>query len=424
MGSLVSCYITGLCLALNTAFSIFAAVVDPTSEGIGTIYIGDCSKVKSLDRWLHLVINILGTALLSASNFNMQCLSSPTRKEVDAVHIKGKWLDIGVPSLNNLRHISWKRIILWWLFAVSTIPLHLLWNSVLFSTLQSNDYTTTVVNWDFLQHNGPNCSHAFDPDLKSDYLDVVCDMLNAAKAENLTKLEPKDCIEAYGAKQQTHWSNVFVVLNNATPPLLTNLTDLPSTFLASNWSSIYWTVTILSGKGNGWMCYEPEAVDCNQAGLLANSSHWTLKGVASYASDTSTDPPTLLVDHCLAKSSTETCKLQYSSTILFIVIASNTVKLVSIMMTLKVIKGQQFVTLGDAIASFLTDPDLNTNGACLATKRNILQNLASSKADHCSDDRTSVQTTSEVAAWSINKAFSNRWRHAPSRRRWIVCMIL
>ena len=172
------------------------------------------------------------------------------------------------------------------------------------------------------------------------------------------------------------------------------------------------------------MCYEPEAVDCNQAGLLANSSHWTPMGIAAYGSESSPDLPTPLVDHCLAKSSTETCKLQYSSTILFIVIASNTVKLHSIIMTLKVIKGQHFVTLGDAIASFLTDPDLNINGACLATKQNILQMLASSEADRYSDDRTSVQTTSEVAAWPINEAFSNRWRHAPSRRRWIVCIIL
>ena len=180
----------------------------------------------------------------------MQCLSSPTRKEVDAVHIEGKWLDIGVPSLQNLRHISWKRIILWWFLAVSTIPLHLLWNSVLFSTLQSNDHTATVVFWDFLQHNGPNCSHAFDPDLISDYLDVVCDMFNAVKADNLTKLEPKDCIEAYGAKEQTHWSNVFVVLNNATPPLLTTLSDLSSTNLAINWSLLYWTFTSSSSTGN------------------------------------------------------------------------------------------------------------------------------------------------------------------------------
>jgi hypothetical protein len=41
----------------------------PTSASLFT---GDCNKVKSLGQWAHLVINILSTALLGASNYGLQ----------------------------------------------------------------------------------------------------------------------------------------------------------------------------------------------------------------------------------------------------------------------------------------------------------------------------------------------------------------
>jgi hypothetical protein len=73
-----------------------------------------------------LLINALSTILLSASNYTMQCLSAPTRSEVDDAHSTGKWLDIGVPSVRNLGRIARKRVILWWLLGASSLPLHLL----------------------------------------------------------------------------------------------------------------------------------------------------------------------------------------------------------------------------------------------------------------------------------------------------------
>lgn len=86
----------------------------------------DCSLMKKMSMWLHLAINVLSTVLLSASNYCMQCLSSRTREEVDRAHANGMWLDIGVPSVRNLQHISWRRAITWWLLGLSSVPLHLL----------------------------------------------------------------------------------------------------------------------------------------------------------------------------------------------------------------------------------------------------------------------------------------------------------
>lgn len=100
---------------------------------------------KNVGFWLHLIINILSTLLLGASNYSMQCLSSPTRSEIDKAHRQKLWLDIGVPSVRNLRRISASRIALWWLLAASSIPLHLLYNSAVFSSLYSREYKVFVV---------------------------------------------------------------------------------------------------------------------------------------------------------------------------------------------------------------------------------------------------------------------------------------
>lgn len=92
----------------------------------GALYAGDCEKTRKINTGLHIVINVLSTALLSSSNYCMQCLSAPTRKDVDAAHAQGKWLNIGVLSFRNLRWIGRKRITLWAFLGLSSLPLHLL----------------------------------------------------------------------------------------------------------------------------------------------------------------------------------------------------------------------------------------------------------------------------------------------------------
>lgn len=92
--------------ALPLQLSRFLALAIWTSRfgyenGIATIQKGTCSRTKTLDLWIHLVINVLGTLLLGASNYTMQCLSSPTREEIDKAHLRKIPLDIGVPSLGN-----------------------------------------------------------------------------------------------------------------------------------------------------------------------------------------------------------------------------------------------------------------------------------------------------------------------------------
>ena len=152
-GVLCCAWSSGAVLVLNVIVTVWAARQFGTVGGLGTLQDGNCKESSILGFWIHLIINILSTILLGASNYTMQCLGSPTRHEVDEAHSKGSWLDVGVPSVRNIRKVSRYRQILWWLLTMSTIPLQLLWNSAVFVSLSSQDFIAWVVPSDFALYN-------------------------------------------------------------------------------------------------------------------------------------------------------------------------------------------------------------------------------------------------------------------------------
>ncbi|KAF3043583.1 hypothetical protein E8E11_003089 [Didymella keratinophila] len=74
----------------------------------------------------------------------MQLLCAPTRADIDQAHHRGHWLEIGLMSFRNLRYFKSKRVILWAVLAVSSAPLHLLYNSSVFHVVAGQDYTLTI----------------------------------------------------------------------------------------------------------------------------------------------------------------------------------------------------------------------------------------------------------------------------------------
>lgn len=113
-----------LVLLLNIILTIWGALRSKVNHG--HIFEGNCAAAKRYNMGLHVVINVLSTLMLGASNYSMQCLSAPTRQDIDKAHRKGRWLDIGVQSLRNLRWTQrWKRAV-WCLLGLSSLPLHLL----------------------------------------------------------------------------------------------------------------------------------------------------------------------------------------------------------------------------------------------------------------------------------------------------------
>jgi hypothetical protein len=82
------------------------------SAGGSTILKGSDRQVQGASWGVHAVVNVFAIVLIAGTNYILQILSSPTRPEVDSAHERFKWLDIGIPSLRNLRLISPARAVL------------------------------------------------------------------------------------------------------------------------------------------------------------------------------------------------------------------------------------------------------------------------------------------------------------------------
>lgn len=126
LGALLCMLVIAASLILNITVTTWASATFGLPGGIGTIHRGPCPSVRITGLWLHIGINILSTIMLGASNYSMQCLSSPTRSEVDKAHANKTWLDIGIQSIRNLTKIRRMRMVLWLILAASSIPLHLM----------------------------------------------------------------------------------------------------------------------------------------------------------------------------------------------------------------------------------------------------------------------------------------------------------
>lgn len=119
---------TTVVFVVNFILTLFLAAHPQREESPGRyrIYTGSREKVTRWNTILHLIVNVFSTILLSSSNYCMQCLSAPTRKEIDEAHQRNIWLDIGILSFRNQRYIQRNRVLLWWMLCISSFPLHLL----------------------------------------------------------------------------------------------------------------------------------------------------------------------------------------------------------------------------------------------------------------------------------------------------------
>jgi hypothetical protein len=113
------------CLLAGEAHFGFPALGD--NQGRRIIYEGNCDTVKRANTVVHFFINAMSTVLLGASNYCMQCMSSPTRAEADRAHARSQWVDIGIPSIRNLFKVRKRRALLWLFLGLSSLPLHLLY---------------------------------------------------------------------------------------------------------------------------------------------------------------------------------------------------------------------------------------------------------------------------------------------------------
>lgn len=91
---------------------IIAEVKTTLTLGYLGIFTGACSTARNINWGLHVLINVAVVVIIVGANYVFQVLSSPKRSEISAAHESRTWLEIGVPSLRNFRHIGRARAIL------------------------------------------------------------------------------------------------------------------------------------------------------------------------------------------------------------------------------------------------------------------------------------------------------------------------
>ncbi|KAE8356321.1 hypothetical protein BDV28DRAFT_165265 [Aspergillus coremiiformis] len=461
-GATASCILVGICLALNVAATIYIRVTyPPNSENLGIMQESSCKHIRSVDSKLHYALNVIASVLVGASNYNMQCLTAPTRDEVDRAHAKRRWLDIGVHSIRNLAFIGPVKVMLWLALLLSSLPLHLLWNSAVVMTTTFNDYSGLVVTRDFVEHRSGIGLECGDEAIKvyrtSDLASyVTCWLFDQAQnnRSSLTQMDPSDCISTYQAGLEgssfnmlavtkksdgLHQSRIFPPPKNTTLPVLAYFHPLDYPDQIEQWCSglchrwgrgksstqycfdVDWDSAAVpfacqEHKVNGtnwepnaltqthsWMCH-PDAIlygQCSGSSATKNATKWTIL------------PEHYEIDYCLVTDANQACQLLYSPIILYIAIACNATKFVSILLCLLVSRQPILATVGDALDSFLTFPDMTSKGRCLLSKLD----------DTMFSDAANIDAV-QAQHWNHEEGWLGRCYQGTSVRRWGACILL
>lgn len=152
-GAWVCCIAVALCITIELVLLIWAVSTSIGGRGSGLLYEGNCDEVKSLALWLLLPLNIAATTLIGTSNYVMQIANAPSRSEIDRAHSFARSVVVCGMGLQNLemRHGSNIRRIVWWTLLLSSLPIHLLLNSAIYSSGQASNNGVLVVSEDFMR---------------------------------------------------------------------------------------------------------------------------------------------------------------------------------------------------------------------------------------------------------------------------------
>ncbi|KIW28239.1 uncharacterized protein PV07_07918 [Cladophialophora immunda] len=205
-------------------------------HNIGVLYVGDCAKVERINTLLAIPLNIIATVLVATSNYVMQCLSAPSRKDIDGAHAAGSYLNIGIPSVHNLfRPVSWNSL-LWVSLVLTTVPIHLLLNSAFFSALQANNYGIVVADSTWGIGDPPSGRVTFWNGTVAGSLAQQFSLFMWLAVGDLEHLSRDDCFARYGVELQSDASNVVVITKQDTgkystlPELSPSLSSQSDTF--------------------------------------------------------------------------------------------------------------------------------------------------------------------------------------------------
>ena len=421
---LVTCALISLIiLCINSVFVVWTLKNWEVFGGKALIYEGSCSSVNSRMNGAQVLATFIGSLLLGASSYCMQILSAPTRDEIDHAHAEGEWLDVGVHSVRNLYHLSGRRKILWIGLGASSVCLFPLsvshsgegsrltisrYNTILFSSIVSNDYNVISVTPEFLT-GAPWHLYGFLPHWSDRSPNHFPDLISKIQrnAGSYEHLETDDCVSAYDKPYITDRKHVLLVSENDTvqtrqwrwndffnprPPVLAPITGLPRGSILA--------IDLTAAPGpksqynpHPWLCDFPESFPLCFARIgVGSQKEMRLHG--------------RIITHCLSEKVQETCNLEVNLDILAIISLIIFGKTIIIIFILLTIPGTPLLTLGDAITSFLANEDYSTKSSCVRSRSDIKRNL---------------HVVRDPIPWKPKDQF---WYQAVSHRQWLAFISL
>ncbi|KAI1733597.1 hypothetical protein F4680DRAFT_463028 [Xylaria scruposa] len=385
-------------------------------------YAGSCSgrNVTTINIALHLLINVVSTLVVSvslahwlaSSNFFMQVLNSPSREEIDRAHAAGSWLDVGVSSIRNTFRLSKFKSLCWTVLVLSSIPIHLLFNSAVFRTdYRGADFHLTIATENFTKgatyfppgasllfpslspvNENPYASQYYDANsvaevygdyglqvLLSDYDDESSPVLRnisttAKDAEQWTKIDADACKKEYASCQGlSEYGNVVLVVNKPDGWVRGDMWKLKSN------ESRFWDRYVPPDQPNHLFfdaqCSVHSRSNSNRASDCSNAC------IGALASDFRPSALDLSIDYCLVQPIEPTCRVGVAPALLLTVtlfVIIKTCAAIIVTASMDHARQEPLVTPGDAVASFITQPDVITAGYCTMSHDQIREAFRSS----------------------------------------------
>lgn len=388
-GARIAFYSTLAVLIVNIVIIIWMETY-PKMDGMPIIYRGTCEDAEFKNSAIHFAVNALSTAVLAASNYCMQLLSSPNRNHIDQAHSRGHWLDIGISSLRNLRFLNTKRRVLWILLAISSLPFHLVYNSTFYAAIATNNYNILYATDDFAK-GGPYDKAKF-PDSPAQNISSF-----QANAANWKVLDNPECIQQYGHDFITLYRNVILVVANVTSEeslLNVTINDLPPNGQLGPTYDAF-----------AWICQDSQTENKTDVHVTNSAGFTPCSAIVprlEKLAGTWWKTGGYHIDHCLAEKIQPDCHLHFSPHLMGPVIFFNLIKTAVMFYVAFRLLDRPLVTMGDAIESFITRPDPTTEGMCLVSAKHIER--------HWQHGYTPVPRRYEVERY--------RWHSVVTKRQW------
>lgn len=244
------------------------------------------------------------------------------------------------------------------------------YNSAVFETTGGNLYRMMLVSTDNVESSHGRIRIA-SPDTFPDDFDF----------SGYKPVSNRDCIDTYSAALLTNPGNPGSYVTNAgsvvavsSDPNMANNTvyaygsSVSDMLYAKNFTedslSTSTTTHDYIPVGLLWVCKDhlslnsleqEDVTNCVTRSLGTDAAPWTIDGYA--------------ISYCLVEELPIRCSVEFSTTIMGFVVLGNVLKVACMVYVILRVQHDPLVTVGDAIASFLSKNDAMTQGRCLLSKK-------------------------------------------------------